>query len=161
MEEVKWDCFYEGLSPEYWQMLAHTVDGENPVTYSELLLAAQKLEIWTEVRDPLLPKTTTAGSLNVTHSHSQGDLFPSRKVKGSCTFTAQSTAVEDHETDKDPGPKPDWEKEATSSPEEDTGMLGEVGSIDLSLGYILQFANAVELYRRTIIALGVAAQITW
>ena len=44
VEEVKWDHFYEGLSPKYWQILAHKVDGENPVTYSELLLAAPKLE---------------------------------------------------------------------------------------------------------------------
>ena len=77
MEEVKQDCFYEALSPEYWQMLAHKVNGENPVTYSKLFLAAQKLERWTEARDPLLLKTTTAGISNVTHSHSQGNLFPS------------------------------------------------------------------------------------
>ena len=70
VEEVKWDCFYEGLSPEYQQMLAHKVDSENPVTNSELFLAAQKLERWVEARDPLLPKTTITGSLNVTHSHS-------------------------------------------------------------------------------------------
>ena len=35
-------------------MLAHKVDGEDHVTYSELILAAQKLERWTEARDPLL-----------------------------------------------------------------------------------------------------------
>ena len=44
VEEVKQDCFYEGFISENWQMLAHKVDGENPVTYSELLLTAQKLE---------------------------------------------------------------------------------------------------------------------
>ena len=27
LEEMKCDCFYEGLKPEYWQMLAHKVDG--------------------------------------------------------------------------------------------------------------------------------------
>ena len=75
VEEVKWDCFYEGLSPEYQQMLAHKVDGENPVTYSELLLAVQKLERWAEARDPLLPKTSTTMSLNITCSHSQGNLL--------------------------------------------------------------------------------------
>ena len=111
VEEVKWDHFYKGLSPKYQWMLAHKVNGENPVTYSELLLAAQKLERWAEVRDPLLSKTTTAGSSNVTHSHSQGNLFPSRKLKGKCTFTAQSTVVEDHETEEDSGPKPNEEKE--------------------------------------------------
>ena len=48
VEEVKQNHFYEGLSAEYQQMLAHKVNGENPVTYSELLLAAQKLERWEE-----------------------------------------------------------------------------------------------------------------
>ena len=61
VEEVRWDCFYEGLSPEYQQMLAHKVNGENPVIYSKLDLAAQKLERQAEARDPLVPKTTTAG----------------------------------------------------------------------------------------------------
>ena len=32
MEEVKQDCFYKGLSPEYQQMLTHKVNGKNPVT---------------------------------------------------------------------------------------------------------------------------------
>ena len=95
MEKVKQDYLYKDLNPEYQQMLAHKVDGENPVTYSELLLAAWKQERWAEVRDPLFPKTTTAGSSNVTHSRSQGNLFPSRKLKGNCTFTASSTTVED------------------------------------------------------------------
>ena len=148
VEKVKWDCFYEGLSPEYWWMLALKVDGENPVSYLELLLAAQKLERWVEARDPLLPKTTTTGSLNITHSHSQGNLFPSRKLKGSHTFTAQSAVVEDCETEEDSGPKPDQEKEAESSAEEDVGMSGKVGSTNLLLSYIVQFANAVELYQK-------------
>ena len=124
-------------------MLAHKVDVENPVTYSELLLAAQKLERWVEVRDPLLPKTTTTQGSNVTHSHSQGNLFPSWKLKGSCTFTAQSAAAEDCEAEEDSGPKSDGEKEAKSSAEEDTGLMGEVGDIDQLLGY-----NAVELYQK-------------
>ena len=69
VEEVKCDCFYKGPSPEYWQMLAHKVDGENPVTCSELHLTAWKLERWVEAGDPLLPKTLPTRSLNVTHSH--------------------------------------------------------------------------------------------
>ena len=44
MEEMKWDCFYEGLNPKYWCMLAQKVDGEHPASYFNLLLAAQKLE---------------------------------------------------------------------------------------------------------------------
>ena len=88
VEEVKQDHFYKGLSPKYQQMLAHKVNGKNLVTYSELLLTAQKLERQVEARDPLLLKITAAGSSNITHSHSQGNLFPSRKLKGICTFTA-------------------------------------------------------------------------
>ena len=64
MKEVKWDHFYEGLSPKY-QWMVSQVNGENPDTYSELLLAAQKLERWVEAKDPLLQKTTSAGSLNI------------------------------------------------------------------------------------------------
>ena len=106
VEEVKWDHFYEGLSPKYQWMLAYKVNGENPVTYCELLIAAQKLERWVEARDPLLPKTSTTGGSNVTHFHSQGNLFPSRKLKGSCTFTAQSAVVEDYGGEEDTGLKP-------------------------------------------------------
>ena len=80
-------------------MLAHKVDGENPVTYSKLILAAWKLERWAEARDPLLPKTTTNRGSNLTHFYSQGNFFPSRKLKGIHTFTAQSAALEDHETE--------------------------------------------------------------
>ena len=40
VEEVQWDHFCVGLSTEYWQMLAHKVNRENPVTYSELLFTA-------------------------------------------------------------------------------------------------------------------------
>ena len=84
----------------------------------------------------------------VTHSHSQGNLFPSRKLKGDCIFTAQSAAVEDCVTEEDSGPKPDGEKEVESSAEKDAGMTGEVGNVDPLLGYIVQFANAVELYQK-------------
>ena len=124
------------------------MDGENPVTYSELLLAARKLERWAEARNPLLPKTTTTGGSNVTHSHSQGNLFPPRKLKSSCTFTTQSIAVEDHETGEDSGLKSDEEKEVESSAEEDTGLSGKVSSADQSVGYIIQFANGIELYQK-------------
>ena len=148
VEEVKQDCFYEGLSPEYLQMLAHKVNGENPVTYSELLLVAQKLERWVEARDHLLPKTTTAGSLNSSHSRLQGNLFPSRKLKGSLTFTAQSAVVGDQETEEDSDPNPDGEKEAEVSAEKDVGMTGDVDNVEPSLGYITQFANMVELCQK-------------
>ena len=129
-------------------MLAHKVNGENPVSYSKLLLAVQKLETWAEDRDPLVPKTTTARSSNITHSDSQGNLFPSRKLKGNHTFTARSAVVQDHEAEEDSTPKPSEEKDAESSVEEDAGMTGEVGDVDQSLGYFMQFADAVELYQK-------------
>ena len=40
-------------------MLAHKVDGEHPARYSDLLLAAQKLERLAEARDLLLLKVTS------------------------------------------------------------------------------------------------------
>ena len=142
-------------------MLAHKGNGEDPVTYSKLLFADQTLERWTEARDPLLPKNTTVGSSNISCSHSQGKLFPSRKFKGNHNFTAKLVAVEDHETVEDSGPKSNGEKKADSSGEENAGMSGEAGDIDPSLGYITWFANVIELYqKRTAIALGVEAQIT-
>ena len=148
VEEMKWDNFYKGLSPEYWWMLAHKVDGENPVTYSKLLLAALKLERQVEARDPLPLRTPTTGSSNVTLSNSEGNLFPSRKLKGNHTFTASSAAVEDRETEEDLVPKPNGENEAKSSAKEDVGTTGEVSNVDPLLGFTEQFANAVELYQK-------------
>ena len=115
IEEMKPDCFYKGLNPKYWQILAHKVDGENPAGYSNLLLAAQKLERWAEVRDPLLPKTITTGGLNVTHSQTPGNLFPSQMLKGSHNFTAWSATVESNKAEEDSGVKPEGEEEAEFS----------------------------------------------
>ena len=97
---------------------------------------------------PQALKIHTTGSLNVTHSHSQGNLFPSRKLKGSCTFTACSRAVEDHKTEEDSGPKPSGEKEAESSAKEDVETTEEIGVVDPSLGYSMWFANAAELCQK-------------
>ena len=94
VEEMKQDHFYEGLNPDYQCMLAHKVDGKHPTSYSDLLLASQKLEKWAEARDPLLPKTTTLGGLNATWPQMSGNLFPSMKLKGNCTFMAWSVTVE-------------------------------------------------------------------
>ena len=85
MEEMQQDNFYEGLNPKYWCMLAYKVD-EHPAIYSDLLLAAQKLERWAETRDPLLPKTTITEGSNVTQPQASGNLFPSRKLKGQSYF---------------------------------------------------------------------------
>ena len=44
VDELQLDYFHKGLNPEYQQILAHKVDGEHPASYSNLLLAAWKLE---------------------------------------------------------------------------------------------------------------------
>ena len=76
-------------------MLAHKVDDEHPTSYSNLLLAAWKLERWAKATDHLLLKTTTTGGSTVNQPQTLGNLFPSRKMKGSHTFTAQSAILED------------------------------------------------------------------
>ena len=122
-------------------MLAHKVDGEHPAGYSYLLLAAWKLERWAKARDPLLPKTTTTGGSSITHSQTKGNFYLSWKLKGSCTFTTQSTMVESNETEEDPGMKPKGEEEAESSTGEDTETSGGVGGVDQLVGYICLFCQ--------------------
>ena len=56
-------------------------------------------------------------------------------------------------------PKSQWGEGVAA--EEDVELLGEVGDIDPSFGYITQFGNVVVTPKRTAIASGVAAQITW
>ena len=101
VEEMKWDCFYKGLNPKYRHMLTHKVDGKHPISYSNLLLAAQKLERWAEARDLLLPKTTMTGGSYVTWPQASGNLFPSMKWKGNCTFMAQYAIVKSIGTEGD------------------------------------------------------------
>ena len=74
LEEMKHDCFYEGLNPEYRQILAHKVDGEHPASYSDLLLAAQKLEWQAETRDPLPPKVAVTSGMTVKCSQMPGNI---------------------------------------------------------------------------------------
>ena len=62
----------------------------------------------------LAPKNMTTGGSNVTQSQTSGNLFPSRKLKGNCTFTAQSTVVESTEAEEDLSVKPEGEEESES-----------------------------------------------
>ena len=120
-------------------ILAHKVDGEHPTRYSNLLLAAQKLERWAKARDPLLPKTTPTGGSNVTHSQTSGNLFPSEKLKGSHTFTAQSAMVESKGVAEDLGTRQRRQKrlslqmKRTQKPQvglvEQISQLGRLSSI--------------------------------
>ena len=129
-------------------MLAHKVDGKHPASYSDLLLAAQKLERWAEARDPLLPKTTTTRGLNITHSQTSWNLFPSQKLKGNHTFTSESATVENNEAEEDSSIKPEGEEEAGSSAGEDTETSSGLGGADQVVVYIVSVANAVKVYQK-------------
>ena len=128
-------------------MLAHKTDGDHPTSYSNLLLAAWKLESWNEARDLLFPKTTITGILNITHSQTPVNLFPSQKLKGNWTFTAWSATVEGNKVGEDSDAKPEWEEEAKSSTEDLEASCGLFGA-DQPISYIVHFANVVELYQK-------------
>ena len=147
VEEMKWDHFYEGLNPKYQHILAYKVDGKHPISYSDLILAAWKLERWAEPRDSLLLKTTTTGGLNVTWPQTLANLFPSRKLKGNHTFTAQSAIVESIKAQVDLSIKPEGEEETECSHEEDPEILRGIGGADQLVGYIIHFTNVVKLYQ--------------
>ena len=106
------------------------MDDEHSANYSDLFLAAQKLERWAEARDPLLLKTTTTGGSNVSQPQALGNLFPSRKLQGNHTFTAQSTILESIAAEEDSSVKPEEEEEAESSDEEDPEILSRIGGAD-------------------------------
>ena len=147
VEEMEWDHFYKGLNPEFRCMLAHKVDGDHPTSYSDLLLATQKLKKQNKARDPLLPKTTTTGRLNVSHSQTPVNLFPSGKLKGNQTFTAQLATMEGNKVGEDSDAKPEWEEEVESSLEEPEASSSLCGA-DQPISYIVCFANAVEQYQK-------------
>ena len=95
-------------------MLSHKIDGEHPASYSDLLLAAWKLERWAEARDSLLLKTTIIKGSNVSCPQALGNLFPSRKLQGNHNFIAQSAMVESVGTEGDYAAGPEWEEEVES-----------------------------------------------
>ena len=74
------------------------------------------------------------------------NLFPSRKIKGSHTLTSQSAILESIGAEEDLSVKPEGEEEAESTDEEDPGTLSGTGGTDQLVGYIVCFANAVEMY---------------
>ena len=145
---MKHDCFYEGLNPEFLQMLAHKVDGENPTSYSDLLLATQKLERWAESRDPLPQKMAMTNELNVIHSQTPGSLFPSCKLKGNYTFTAWAVTIGNDVAEEDPGMEQEVEGETEPSADGEVKTSGGVEESDQSVKYIAYFTKTVELYQK-------------
>ena len=141
----------QGLSPEYQQMLAHKVRWWKSCHLFQIAtycLEARKMG--GSQRILCSPKNHYCWEFECNiASHSQGNLFPSRKLKGNCTFTAQSTAVEDHETEEDSGPKPDGEKEGWVLCWGRCGNdMGSWQCRPIVRLHCAWFANAVELYQK-------------
>ena len=148
MKEMKCDHFYEGLNPKYLWMLAHKVDGEHPASYSDLLLVAQKLERWAEARDPLPPKMAATNGSNIMHFQMPGNLFPSHKLKGNCTFPTWAVTIGNDEVKEDPGVKLEREGEMELSADKYIEVLHGVGETNQSIKYIVHFTKAVEIYQK-------------
>ena len=128
-------------------MLADKVDGEHPVSYSDLLLAAWKLERWAEARDPLPPKMAITSGSSRMGFQMPGNLFPLHKLKGNCTFATQAATIRNDEVEEDSSVKQEG-GEMEPSADEDVGVSGRAGEMDQSIEYIICFAKVVELYQK-------------
>ena len=144
---MKWDHFYEGLNLEYWQMLAHKVDSENPAGYSDLLLAMRMLER-TEARDPLPPKTAVTSVSNLTHFQTSWNLFLSCMLKSNYTFTAWAATIGSNEVEENSGAKQEGDGQTASSADKEAKTSGGLGGMDQPVEYIVCFAKAVKLYQQ-------------
>ena len=134
MEEMKWDHCYEGLNPEYCQMLVHKVDG------------TWKLERRAESRDPPPPKTAVTSVLNWMHSQTPGNLFPLHKLKGNHTFNAQAVTIGNNEAEEDSSAKQEGEVEPSG--DKQVEAPGGVGGTAQPMEYIVHYARAVKLYQQ-------------
>ena len=133
LEEMKCDHFYEDFNPEYRWMLVHKVDGNHPASYSNLLLAKQKLERLAEARDPLPPKTAATNGSTTMHSQMPGNLYPSCMLKGNCTFAAQAATVENDVVEEDLGVESWGQEDMEPSANEEVEILGKVKEADQSV----------------------------
>ena len=145
---MKWGCFYKGLNPKYRQMLAHKVDGENPAGYSDLLLAARKLERRAETMDPLPPKTTMTSVSNITHSQTSGNPFPSCKLKGNCIVTPWAVTIGSNEFEVDSSVEQEGDGEMEPSAGEEVKASGGMEGTDQPMEYIIHSAKVVKLYQQ-------------
>ena len=100
------------------------VDGKHPASYSDLLLAVQKLERCKEARDPLPLKTAAASGSKMTHSQMPGNLFPSCKLKGDYTFVTQAATIRNDEAVEDSSVKQEGEGEKKPLTDEDVELSG-------------------------------------
>ena len=86
------------------------MDGEDPASYSNLLLATQKLEIQAEARNSLPQKVAMTKGSNTMHSQTPGSLFLLHKLKGNHTFATQSVTIGNDAVEGDPGVEQEGEK---------------------------------------------------
>ena len=82
------------------------------------------------------------------HSQTTGDLLPSHKLKGNCTFVTQAMTIGNDEAEKDPAANPDGEGETVSSAGEEVEASSRAGETDQSIEYIIHFTKAIELYQK-------------
>ena len=146
VEKMKHDFFYEGLNPQYQQMLTHKVHGENWAGSSDLLQATWKLERRTEARGPLPPETAVTSGSNAIHSQTPGNLFPSLKLKSNHTFTAHAVTIGSVEGKTDTGSKQEEEGETDPSADKEVKALGRAEDTDQPMEYIVHFTKGVGGY---------------
>ena len=83
--------------------------------------------------------------VNVTLSRTSGNLFPSCKLKGNHTFTAQAETIVSNEAEENSSVKKEGDGETESSADEEAETSGGVGGMDQPMKYIIHFAKAVKL----------------
>ena len=125
-------------------MLAHKVNGKKSCHLFQIAPFCLKAGKLGRSKRSSAPENHYCWEFKCKSFHLQGNLFSSRKLKDSHTFTAQSVVVKDHETEEDSDPKPDGGKEAESSTEKDVGTAGKIGNVDPLLSCIMQFTHVVE-----------------
>ena len=121
MEDVKRDCFYEGLCELLQTQLAHKMERDHLSTYDDLLLAAHELEKRKEIKDMwqwLWKKGNT--------------IYPSHKLKGG--IAKAITMARENELDKD------------SETEDDTGISVIQVPDKMDPEFIIRYAQAIELF---------------
>ena len=84
----------------------------------------------------------------MTHSQTPGNLFPSDKLKGNCTFTAQAATIGNDEGEADSSAKQEGEGETEPLADEEVKASGRVGGTDQHMEYIIHFTKAVKLYEQ-------------
>ena len=115
VEEMKQHHFHEGLIPKYWCMMALKVNGEHPGSYSWLApCSLEVVEMGRSQRSPA-PKDYHNWRIKCYPASDIGELVPSRKLKGSHTFMAQSAIVESIRPEENLSIKPEGEEVAESS----------------------------------------------